>query len=142
MPNHFMVVENYDNWLKTKQKNFTEKAFKDRQSRIIIRSIKAGDLLIYYVSSGISGLGGIVEVTSSIYTQSDLYWDDFYNLRFKTKPIVILEERQFVPFRPLVENLDFVKNKHKWANYVYHSIRIISTSDFNLMRTAILEAKK
>lgn len=142
MSNYFMVVENYENWLKTKQKNFAEKAFKDGQSRIIIRSIESGDLFIYYVSSGISALGGIVQVTSPIYKQSDLYWDDYYNLRFKTKPIVILEEPNFVPFRPLIHDLDFVRNKSKWANYVYHSIRRISTGDFKLMRTAILKAGK
>jgi len=137
-----MVVENYENWLKTKKKNFAEKAFKDGQSRIIIRSIEPGDFLVYYVSSGISALGGIVQVTSPMYEQSDLYWDDFYNLRFKTKPILILEEPNFVPFRPLIRNLDFVRNKHRWANYVYHSIRKITANDFELMRTAILNARK
>jgi len=142
MPNYFMVVENYENWLKTKQKNFTEKAFKDGQSRVIIRSIRPGDLLAYYVSSGISALGGIVEVALPMYRRTDLYWDDYYNLRFKTKPIIILEEPNFVPIRPLIKDLDFVKAQRRWGNYVYHSIRKISTSDFELMRTAILEAGK
>ncbi|MFC1903755.1 EVE domain-containing protein [Chloroflexota bacterium] len=142
MPNYFMVVQTHYNWSLTKERNFTFIGFKDGQSRNIIRSIEIGDLLIYYVSSGISSLGAIVEVTSPLYKDSDLYWDDFYNLRFKTKPIVILQEEQFVPFRPLVERLNFVKNKRRWANYVYHCIRILNESDFKLMQSAILQAKK
>jgi len=140
MPNHFMVVENHANWLKTKERNFTEKAFKDSQINII-QSIELGDFLVYYISSGISALSGIIEVTSSMYKRTELYWDDFYNIRFKTKPIVILEEGQFVPIRPLVRDLNFIKNKLRWKHYVYHSIRRINSGDFDLMRTAILEAR-
>jgi len=141
MPNHFMVVENHDNWLKTKERNFTEKAFKDSQPNII-RSIELGDFLVYYISSSISALSGIVEVTSPMYKRTELYWDDFYNIRFKTKPIIILEEGQFVPIQPLVGDLNFIKNKLRWRSYVYHSIRAISPGDFDLMRTAILEAHR
>lgn len=142
MPSYYMVVETYENWLQTKEKQFTEKAFKDKQSRIIIRSIVQDDILVYYISSGLSVLGGMVKVVSSLRIRNDLYWDDFYNIRYETEPIIILEENQFVPFRSLIEKLAFVKNKIRWANYVYHSIRRLNPSDFNIMQTAIMHAAR
>lgn len=61
---YFLVNETYENWLKTQELNFSKKGFKDKQSRVIINGLKPDDILVFYISRGISALGGIARVIS------------------------------------------------------------------------------
>jgi len=142
--NFYLVVESYQNWLKTKENKFTEKAFKDNQSRNIIRHLNPNDELVFYISSGISSFAGIVKIASQLYRRSELFWDDYYNLRFQTKPKIILEESKFIDITKLFKRLSFIKNKRKrkWGNYVLHSIRKLNKKDFAIIENEIKKAKK
>ena len=60
----WLVVERYENWLVDRDRKFATLGFPERMKRRV-SSLKAGDRLVIYVSSGCSAITGVREVLSS-----------------------------------------------------------------------------
>ncbi|MHC1582299.1 MAG: EVE domain-containing protein [Candidatus Syntropharchaeia archaeon] len=105
-----------------------------------------GDKLIFYLigekvgdEKKDSAIGGILEIISKPYEDdkpvfpSQITKDERYPYRVKVKPLLIPKEE--VPFRPLIERLEFITNKKKWSGHlVGKAMREISERDYGVMR--------
>lgn len=135
---YWLAVEIFENWLTDKKIGFSLRGFRNRAQRTV-KKIKPEDLMVIYIASKKSSLGGIVQVESEVYVDKsyDLIWDDFFPLRVKTKPLVILDDNNMVPFKEIIKDISFINKKEKWGNYIRQSLIEISIADFKVMEKAI-----
>lgn len=94
--NSFLVVEQYNTWLRSRNSNFSLLAFSYWHT--VAKEIKVGDELIYYVASGRSKFSGVRKVVSEMshrppiespYLGSHAYY-------FKTEPMLQLDVGDWV----------------------------------------------
>lgn len=108
----------------------------------IISRVKIGDTLLIYTMQEIvdreiipSAITGIYEATSDVYEdQSPIFvtpknrGNEIFPLRVKVKPVKIFKES--IPFKPLVPEMKFIKNKTMWSGSIRTAMRVIPEEDF------------
>ena len=111
--------------------------------------VDVGDKLIFYLigekigdEKRDSAIGGIFEVISRPYEDhkpvfpSQITKGEVYPHRVKVKPLLIPKEE--VPFRPLIERLEFITNKKKWSGHlVGKAMREIPERDYGVIRELV-----
>ena len=79
-----------------------------------------GDRIIYYVTKH-SKFMAAVEVVGEYFYSEEPIWDDPYDLwphRIPTKPVVFIDIcEDGVYIKDIWYNMEFIKNKVKWANF-------------------------
>jgi predicted RNA-binding protein len=107
-----------------------------------IGRVKKGDTLLMYTMQEIvdrqvipSSISGIYEVTSDVYEdESPLFatpkglGNEVFPLRIKVKPVKIFAEP--LPFKPLVPEMSFIKNKTMWSGSIRTAMRVIPEEDY------------
>ena len=107
-----------------------------------IARVKKGDTLLMYTMQEIvdrevipSAITGIYEVISDPYEdESHLFvtpkalGNEMFPLRIKVKPIKVFAEP--IPFKPLVQEMSFIKNKTMWSGSIRTAMRIIPKEDY------------
>jgi len=141
--NHWLCILDRENFevVKCKQVWGVSKRHKNQLMRVDV-----GDKLIFYLigekigdEKKDSAIGGTFEVISRPYEDhkpvfpSQITKGEVYPYRVKVKPLLIPKEE--VPFRPLIERLEFITNKRKWSGHlVGKAMREISERDYEVMR--------
>lgn len=129
----------------TRKKNIWGVA--ERYSNTITR-VKKGDTLLMYTMQEIVDREPILSAVTGIYeTVSEFYEDrsplfvtpkalgnEVFPLRIKVKPIKIFTEP--IPFKPLVPELSFIKNKVMWSGSIRTAMRVIPEEDFQRIEKA------
>lgn len=126
---YWLVPERVENFETDVRFDFKVKGFPERL-RNSVSKIRPGDRLVIYIASHKSVIAGILTAKSECYKKKDLIWDDFFNLRIDTETYIILNEGQFVRFRDLVNDLEFIKNKRAWKVYLMRSLVKIPQKDY------------
>lgn len=107
-----------------------------------IAKVKKGDTLLMYTMQDIvdrkvilSAITGIYEVISNPYEdESPLFvtpkalGNEVFPLRIKVKPVKIFVEP--IPFKPLVPEMSFIKNKSMWSGSIRTAMRFIPEEDY------------
>ncbi len=113
--------------------------------RTPISSVKVGDQLLFYVIGETinnmryeSGICGSAEAASEVFKDARRIFasekTENYPLRIRLSNVVSFEKE--VPFKPLIHELDFIKNKRKWSGHLQgKAMRQISESDFDKIRS-------
>jgi predicted RNA-binding protein len=60
---------------------------------------------------------------------------EIYTLRFRTEPILELENDNMLDARSVVKNLKFVTNKEYWGSHFHTSLREIPKEDFDFIES-------
>lgn len=100
---HFLVSLRKENFEKLKESNFDMIGFPGKYR--FIDEVEPRDKFVLYVGSGKSLVVGILEATGKIYWGNNLFWNDYFPKRVKTKVHVILEEEKYVSMRQIKDGL-------------------------------------
>ncbi|MEM0268771.1 MAG: EVE domain-containing protein [Candidatus Korarchaeum sp.] len=114
----------------------------------LIKRLKRGDYLFIYLTSSRRGkellpprLAGLFEVSSDPYRDpSRLFKDRSYPNRVRLEPLIVPEEP--MEFKPLIQKLEFLKNKRFWSAHLRSGLVRISERDFELLKSALEGAVK
>ena len=108
----------------------------------IIARVKKGDTLLMYTMQEIidlkvtpSAITGIYEAVSGVYEDEvplfvtpKALGNEVFPLRIKVKPIKIFTDP--IPFKPLVTEMSFIKNKIMWSGSIRTAMRTIPEEDY------------
>ncbi len=140
---YWIFVTNEQNWKVVKEKNVWGLP-KGRENSI--KRVKKGDKAFIYLMQEATKdrtiptrIVGLFEVESDPFTSSErIFKDRLYPNRVRLKPILVLE-RKYLEFKPLVPKLSFIKNKLRWSGYFRSGLVKIPERDYNLIKTKISE---
>ncbi len=107
-----------------------------------IGRVKKGDTLLMYARQEIIDHKAIPSAITGLYeTVSDVYEDDsplfvtpkalgneVFSLRVKVKPVKMFAEP--IPFKPLVPEMSFIKNKTMWSGSIRTAMRVVPEEDY------------
>jgi len=138
----WLCITNSDNWKVIKEKNVW--GVSDRHKNTIAR-VEVGDkLAVYGISEKIGDkileprIYGIFEAKSTVFRDSKKIFkgQESYPNRVKLEPLYVPE--RFVPFKPLIEKLTFIKNKKRWNTHLYgRAMREIPKKDYEVIENAV-----
>jgi predicted RNA-binding protein len=145
-PKIWVLTGSLDNFRATAEHDFRVIGMKERRRRLA-EQVEEGDVIVFYVT-GIQAFAGTVRVTGEMYEERSKIWPgkpgdpDEYPWRFETEPLVILEEKDFVPAAELAPRLEHVR---KWPAEHWHlafqgQLRTISFEDASVIGRALQDA--
>ena len=135
-----------DNFAATREQGFKLIGMKERRRRQA-ELFEPGDEIVFYLTV-VQSFGGIVRVTSEMFEDRTKVWPgkpgnpDPYPWRFETEPLVVLDERQWIPAVELASELEHVG---KWPIEHWHlafqgQLRTVSDADAALLEQRIRAA--
>lgn len=135
---YWFLIERKENWEVDRREGF--RRFGIARSKISLAAkIKKGDLLIFYVSSGISKLADVREANKDGIEKLPMGGD--YDTAFPscilTRPYITLERENWIPLRPLIERLSFIDTTKDWRQNLRNSLRLLSDADGALLLTSM-----
>jgi len=131
---HWLLVERKENWEIDRNEGFTR--FGVSHSKLTLASqIKKGDLLIFYISSGISKLSDIREAIESGTKKLSLggNYDTAFSMQIFTRPYLTLPREKWVSVEPLVKQLSFINKRGEWGYTFRNSLRQLNEADATLL---------
>jgi predicted RNA-binding protein len=111
--------------------------------------VKKGDTLLMYTMQEIvdrkifsSAITGIYEAISDVYEDESPVFvtpkalgNEMFPLRINVKLIEVIAVP--VPFKPLVPEMSFIKNKTMWSGSIRTAMRVIPEEDYQVIMRAI-----
>ena len=135
---YFLVSLRKENFEKLKESNFDMIGFPEKY-RLIDR-IELGEKFVLFVGSGKSLVVGILESTGKIYRDNNLFWDDYFPKRVKTKVHIILEEEKYVSMRQIKDGLSFINpDVKKFGVYLMKGVRKLSEEDYKYLYEKVVQ---
>jgi hypothetical protein len=140
---HWLLVERLENWLADEKRCFTGFGIQDRKKKLG-GEIRKGDLLIFYVSDGISCLADVREAISNGIEKRPIGsdYDTPYPWWVRTAPVLTLARESWVPFKPLLSVLTFTKDSVDWRQLMRNSLRRLAARDAAIIMTLMKDAYK
>lgn len=143
-----MLTGSLENFEATRDRGFELIGMKERRRRMA-EGIEPGDEIVFYVT-GVQAFGAIVRVTSEMFEDRSKVWPgkpskpDPYPWRFRTEPVLALDEADFVPAQDLVGELEHAS---KWPAEHWHlafqgQLRAVGDADARLLRRRIGSAAR
>jgi hypothetical protein len=133
----FVAVERYSNWLVDKENEFSFYGLPERHLKKAA-TIKTGDVLLIYVSSGYSAFAGARRVSSDKLLR--LAYGGDYDVAcpcaISTEPLVSADPQDWVPVKQLVGKLSFL-GSGDWRQQFRTSIKPISDQDAAVILDAL-----
>jgi len=138
---YWIFVTNEQNWKVVKEKNVWGLP---RGRENSIKRVKKGDKAFIYLmqektknKTVPTRIIGFFEVVSDPFTSSErIFKDRLYPNRVRLKPILVLE-KNYLEFKPLVPKLSFIKNKNYWSGYFRSGLVEISEKDYELLKSEL-----
>lgn len=107
-----------------------------------ISRVKKGDALLMYtmqeivdgkvIPSAITGtyeaISEVYEDESKVFITPEALGSEVFPLRIKVKPVKNFKEP--IPFKPLVPEMTFIKNKTMWSGSIRTAMRVIPEEDY------------
>lgn len=136
MPNYWLIVERYDNWIVDRKENFVRFGLPERK-RTTAGKIKPSDLLVVYVS-GKSCFSDIRRVLSPaiITLRFGGSYDAAFSFALSTESFVAPAEENWVPVKELAERLSFL-SPTDWRQSFRTSLRSIPEADGRLVEQVL-----
>ena len=134
-----MIVERLENWKVDRDGEFTTIAFPERYIRRLAQ-ISEGDQLFTYVASRVSAFADIRQVVGRFErpkssAQALGRYDSVYPITLPTKPLLILSDDKWIPFKDLSDRLSLTKDLKDWRNVVRCALRELNEEDARVIRT-------
>jgi len=144
----WILTGSLDNFRATRDHGFRVIGMKERR-RNLAQQIEPGDRIVFYVT-GVQSFGGMIEVTGELYEDRTKIWPgkpgnpDPYPWRFGTRPVLILEEEQFVPAVELVGGLEHARKwpAEHWTLAFQGQLRAVSDADAALLEERLRSASQ
>ena len=135
---YWVLVERLANWEIDKRDGFRQFGLPDRKLKLG-SEIKEGDLLIFYVSSGISSFADVREAAADGVSKLPLggNYDTAFPWRVATRPCLSLPREAWVPMKSLAHRLSLTAGKADWRQVMRTSLLRLSTKDGNLITAAM-----
>lgn len=140
MVTYRMIVTSPDNFSVNRSRNFNVDGFHHRCKKQV-EEIQPGDKFVYYITK-IQKIGAISEAISKGYfdnkTKVWIEEDEMWPYRFKTRPLLVLDEAHMLDVNELIPKLSFISKKQKetsWALAFHQSLRKITKEDFDLIES-------
>jgi len=147
MTKYRLIVTSIDNFKIDRERNFDIEGFHERVKRQV-QEINIGDKFVYYVN-GIQRIGAISEAIDEPYfddkTKVWLEDDEIWAYRFKTRPILVLNDDEMLDVRQLIPKLSFITPQQKatsWGLAFHKSLREIPQEDFELIESEMRKVTK
>lgn len=140
---HWLLVERLENWEVDRREGFLRFGLPENK-RVLAGQIKKGDILIFYISSGISKFADVREATADGTTKL-AYGGDYdtgYPLSISTLPRLSLNRDKWVSLHGLVSQLTLTSGKRDWRQIMRTSLRRLDESDANIIIEAMKRASK
>ena len=139
----WILTGSLDNFRATRERGFRLIGAKERR-RGLAEQIEPGDRIVFYVT-GVQAFG---EVTGPMHEDRAPVWPgkpgkrDAYPWRFQTAPLVLLDERQFVPAEELASQLEHVGKwpAEHWRLAFQGQLRSVPEADARLLEHRLREA--
>lgn len=140
---HWLLVERVENWTTDYKDGFRQFGLPDSK-KTRGSEIKTGDLLIFYISSGISSFADIREAQEDGVSKLRLGgdYDTAFPWRVKTNPVLTLPQERWVSIKPLISELSFTVGKADWRQVMRNSLRRLSEADASIIIMAMRKASK
>jgi hypothetical protein len=115
------------------------------RERVPFKKLEPGDDVALYVTRGAfnnptrdqSQVVAIGRVASEVKVERVQVAGARYHAWCELELTEILPLREGVPFRPLVEKLDFIVKKPAWSRYLQRTLVEVSDRDFALVRSEV-----
>ena len=135
----WILTGSLENFEATREHGFRVIGMKERR-RNMAEQVEPGDLIVFYVTK-VQAFGGIARVTGEMYEDRTKIWPgkpgqpDPYPWRFKTEPVLVLGEDQFVPGEELAPDLEHVRKwpAEHWRLAFQGQLRTVSDADARLL---------
>ncbi|GAA0124413.1 EVE domain-containing protein [Clostridium sp. CTA-19] len=137
--NCYMIITTQKDYNIDVENNFNVVGFPERNKNSV-KKFKKGDKIIFYLTKK-SVFASVVEVTGEYFYDRKQIWNDEYDLwphRINCKPLYVIKDvNMMVYIKDIWDNLQFIKNKHKWGSQVQGSYRSLSEHDFKIIEDEI-----
>ncbi len=140
--NYWLCITNDKNWDVIRKRNVWGVP---KRSRGIIRKVKIGDLLVFYVSP--KRVAGVFKAVSEPYVDEEVIFsaegfssDERFSYRVRLEPVALAEE--YIDFSPLIPKLSFIVNKKRWTGYLRRAMVQIPKGDYDLLYGQLLKKAK
>ncbi len=139
---YWLCILTRDNWKKVQQHKIWGVSERHRNT---IAQVNPGDYLLFYVIGEQHGnkrlesaVVGRAEAASNMYKDTKRIFEskkrEVYPLRITLTNVASFPE---VPFKPLIFDLEFIKNKKRWSGHLQgKAMRVIPERDFKTIMAA------
>ena len=143
---NWVLTGSVENFRATREHGFEVIGLKELR-RPFGERIEPGDRLFFYITK-VQAFGGLVEITSPMYEDRTKIWPgkpgkaDPYPWRFETKPLLVLEEHEFVPVEGFSQQLEHVRKwpAQHWRLAFQGQIREVSGRDARVIERRLRAA--
>lgn len=139
---YWLLVERLENWEADSRDGFSKFGISDMRLALA-NQIRKGDLLIFYVSSGISSFADVRRATANGARKLSVggKYDTAFPWALSTEPVLTLERAQWVPIKGLLSSLALTRGKTNWTHMFRTSLRRMDPDDGSVIMAAMREAK-
>ena len=135
----FILTGSVENWRVTRDRDFGIVGMKEGR-RPLAETIERGDRIFFYVTK-VQAFGAIARVTGEMFEDRTKVWPgkpgsaDAYPWRFKTEPVLVLDEDSFMPAEQVALELEHVRKwpAEHWRLAFQGQLRPISEADAALL---------
>jgi hypothetical protein len=127
---YFLIVERPENWAADSKTGFVQFGL-PKSKRRLGEQLQSGDVLITYISGGISAISDCRLVTHGGLKHNEALanYDDFFPFLIRTSPVTVLPRNKWIGFKSLTSKLDLTRNSGDWRQMVRISMRPLSGED-------------
>jgi len=140
-----LVVTTVKNFKISRHRNFDVEGFHEKTKRRV-KKVRVGDKLVHYVAR-IQRIGAISEAIGEYYYDDETrIWsekDEMWPHRFKTRPVLVLDDEVMLDVRRIIPHLTFISPQQKargWGLAFHQSLREIPREDFELIESEMRKA--
>lgn len=135
---YWLITTSPENFEISRKIGFKICGLKERYKKTV-QQFKAGDKIIYYINN-LSKFGAITRVTSRYCRNTTRIWKggrEYWPLRVKTEPGIVLDKDEFLEAKKLSDKLSFVNRypKRYWQLAFQGSIRHIPGQDYEIIES-------
>jgi predicted RNA-binding protein len=140
MTNYWLVLFTPDTWREAAQVQYRISGF--RASRqLLARRVKPGDVFLCYVTK-VKKWAAALEVEAETYTDYSAIWrSDPFPVRFRVRPLVLLDLQRGIPTSQVADDLDMVRTG-KWEGLRRGSLVPIPEADANVILKALKQTAR
>src|SRR4030042_3583218 len=145
MVRYRLVVTTVKNFKISRQRNFDVEGFHEKTERRV-KKVRVGDKLVHYIAR-IQRIGAISEAIGEYYYDDETrIWsekDEIWPHRFKTRPVLVLDDEVMLDVRRIIPHLTFISPQQKargWGLAFHRSLREIPREDFELIESEMRKA--
>ena len=145
-PKTWILTGSLENFRAGRERDFRVVGMKERRRRLA-EQVTLGDCIAFYVT-GVQAFGAITRVVGPLYEDRTRIWPgkpgqaDPYPWRFETEPVIVLDERDFVPAEAVAGELEHARKwpAEHWRLAFQGQLRSVCERDAVLLERVVREA--